>query len=1760
MRNRIRRLYVFVGLGMLLLSFESFGQTLSKHNWYFGSTQNSIRFNRVTNAPTLITNKATPFGNGGSAVATDPGNGNLLFYTDGNRIYDAQHVAMATDIIGNTAAKEPAAITPVPKQPGKYFVFTNTADFMTGGSVRVTVVDMNRFGSSTFPSPPFGAVETTVKAKNTLVAGLGNVSEGMIILPHDNGEWYWLITQNVNSSVYNATLIDDNSYSGAIAVPVTSTSASVPVMTVGSFAYHEGLKKLAVAPNDANNNARILDFNEVTGVLTFPATGIIANSAVSTVAEPAFYDVEWSASGQYVYLSRNGDTGINGDVLQYDVLNPSTTIATVFAAPSTLFRSFGLQRGPDSLVYHLYQQTVGGQFFLGRIEAPENAAPTTAYNAAPTGFAGINFGGKGFSAYVPKDTVGLKVDFTVIGTCAKSATTFHPIISPNADSLQWMINDTLVTGWSPKRTYTKAGTYTVKLTAFYRGQTEEIEKPLTIKDFPLTLKLVADTTACRDEFPPKRGHSAPKQFSVPLKVTGGTPASITWSNLETGMTLHPDSAGYYYVVVTDNAGCSGYAGVNVREYGLQSQIFNKWYFGKNAGIDFTPVPAKALSESAMDAPEGCAIACDRNGQQIFYTDGSTVWNKEHTITATNIGGNQRATQSALVITVPGDETLYYIFTTQDMNGTDKLRLSYSLYDIKANAGKGGVVQQGTFMYLKNTERITGTDQYLLVHELQNSTFRAYPISPNGIGNPIYTDIGTQHSSAIPHNVDGYMKLGGRNLVAVPISTPGVSARIEVFKLDSVGMLTLYNNIDLNDNSAQIYGIEFSGSGKKLFASVRYTANSSAIYEYSIDSVTLAPTFVQKIPVPADLGAIQIGPDGQIYVAVNNSGNNTSLGTIQVVERPGDKLAKSSFNLAGFPLAGGTNSWLGLPNFININSNPPQTPGLDLTASCSQQDTKFEGSGRDPNIEEYYFTVTDAAGQTVATSDPQNKFNPEFIVKLPAGKYKVTLRLQNRCDSPLDFAKNFEITGPPIDPTTGVPFCNTTSVNLDANPTNAPGLTYLWKTGETTETLTVTKVGLYSVTVFDDKGCSTEGQFVAADSRPKFDLGPDQSICEKTTVPDLNVRNAGMTYVWTIDGVPAPPTQTQPVNTTVIGSHEYFVRVTDPLTTCFREDTKVYTINVVPAINFTGTNPTSCGAGDGSVSLSVTFNAAGGPLYTYNVTGPGTNQTLVDQNGSAFNANSLIAGTYTALVTDQTSNCSATKTAGLSDANFNLSALPAPPNCDPVDVNVSTNLISTPVTWTATGPQTFTASIITNGAGGFVIPDLPEGDYTIEVGNGTCIQTVDQTIAPAAKIPVILTPDLCALTLTASSTAPGPTTFDWSLTPASAINGTPSGATISIAANTTSSVVFTVVGSNASGCPRTETITLDPGAGILPNLLQSDACKDIVTINAVPTGNFTYYWFVNSNPTPDPTLGGSSIFVDLADDGNSYVVGVYEPQSGCRRDSGPLIAQIKGPVDALLASPPACQDDQPISLTATTTDPTGATYTWKLNGSTLPGVTTPTTAQVAEGDYEVEISKGTCKATAKLTVRRAPLPIVDLPNRLVICDDPENTDPATRAVDLDPGSYIAYDWFKNGVTLNYTDRVLTADTKGEYKVVVTDAFGCKNNDATKVDEDCLPLVNGPNAFIPASLKVNHERPEYHNADFWLFTRFIDDDNFKVFIFNRWGEMIFSSTDRYFRWNGGFNNDISRPLPPGTYSYVVQYVASYRKEDGVKEKRGGVALIR
>ncbi len=61
-------------------------------------------------------------------------------------------------------------------------------------------------------------------------------------------------------------------------------------------------------------------------------------------------------------------------------------------------------------------------------------------------------------------------------------------------------------------------------------------------------------------------------------------------------------------------------------------------------------------------------------------------------------------------------------------------------------------------------------------------------------------------------------------------------------------------------------------------------------------------------------------------------------------------------------------------------------------------------------------------------------------------------------------------------------------------------------------------------------------------------------------------------------------------------------------------------------------------------------------------------------------------------------------------------------------------------------------------------------------------------------------------------------------------------------------------------------------------------------------------------------------------------------------------------------------------------------------------------------------------------------------------------------------------------------------------------------------------------------------------------------YEIDIFNRWGEMIFSSNDLEHGWDGTYNGT---PQDIGTYYYYISYVCNDGNE---YQKKGDVTLIR
>ncbi|RLD20692.1 MAG: hypothetical protein DRI71_09995, partial [Bacteroidetes bacterium] len=144
------------------------------------------------------------------------------------------------------------------------------------------------------------------------------------------------------------------------------------------------------------------------------------------------------------------------------------------------------------------------------------------------------------------------------------------------------------------------------------------------------------------------------------------------------------------------------------------------------------------------------------------------------------------------------------------------------------------------------------------------------------------------------------------------------------------------------------------------------------------------------------------------------------------------------------------------------------------------------------------------------------------------------------------------------------------------------------------------------------------------------------------------------------------------------------------------------------------------------------------------------------------------------------------------------------------------------------------------------------------------------------------------------------------------------------------------------------------------------------------------------------------------------------------------------------------------------------------------------------------------------------------------------------ITLDAGpDFISYQWDSGETT-----QTIDVTRAGVYKISATNNFNCVTEDQSKVIEDCIPKIYGPTAFRPGGL----------NSKFFLFTEYID--TFEIFIFNRWGDMVYQSNEADFRWDGTFDGQL---LPADQYSWVVRFTSSFR-DRGTLEQYGGVVLLR
>lgn len=114
--------------------------------------------------------------------------------------------------------------------------------------------------------------------------------------------------------------------------------------------------------------------------------------------------------------------------------------------------------------------------------------------------------------------------------------------------------------------------------------------------------------------------------------------------------------------------------------------------------------------------------------------------------------------------------------------------------------------------------------------------------------------------------------------------------------------------------------------------------------------------------------------------------------------------------------------------------------------------------------------------------------------------------------------------------------------------------------------------------------------------------------------------------------------------------------------------------------------------------------------------------------------------------------------------------------------------------------------------------------------------------------------------------------------------------------------------------------------------------------------------------------------------------------------------------------------------------------------------------------------------------------------------------------------------------------------GNYSVSIVDGNGKDTLISITIEEEKC-VVGISNSFSPNGDDIN---------DTWSISRWQNYPDFKLFVYNRWGQLVHSQKGDYIAWDG---KQIGVDLPVATYYYIFYY--SSDKED---IEKGSVTIMR
>jgi gliding motility-associated-like protein len=655
----------------------------------------------------------------------------------------------------------------------------------------------------------------------------------------------------------------------------------------------------------------------------------------------------------------------------------------------------------------------------------------------------------------------------------------------------------------------------------------------------------------------------------------------------------------------------------------------------------------------------------------------------------------------------------------------------------------------------------------------------------------------------------------------------------------------------------------------------------------------------------------------------------------------------------------------------------------------------------------------------------------------------------------------------------------------------PPYTTVWSpSGGNSTTATGLCPGNYTCLVTDANGCTASFSQLITEpaaltiSSTQTDVTCNAG-CNGTATVIVNGGNPGYTYNWT-------PSGGSSATATNLCAGNYTCDVSD-INGCTISQTVLITEPTPLTVSSAGFNVTCNAACDGQL---VAIPAGGTPTYTFSWSTGCTNPSC----------NNICAGTYNVTVTDM-NGCTATSTATVTEPTaISITTSTIDAHCNQSDGSASATFSG--------GTGTLTPVWYNPSTPGPNMNSIPSGNYFVVVtdANG-CDDTANVTIN---NIPGLvasagtITPVSCfggsnGAAVVNANGGTGAYTYAWNC----------STSTTNTASNLPAGSCVVVV-TDSAGCTSTVNITisqptqLSVSATAVPAVVCAGQPITMTATGAGGTPTYSYSWsplsLTGSTQNFVPTTSGPCTITIT--DANNCVDSTVLNYTVNPNPSAQLIG------DSLAGCIPLCVNFTDLS---TLTQGTIVQWLWDFgDGSATSSQQNPSHCYYVAGNYTVILTVTTaagCTNTITMTnyVDVYPTPVAAFT---------ANPQPTTE---LNPTIYFtdmstnasSWDWsFADSThgTSTLQNPVYTYGSAGCFNVVLTatSSNGCYNTVIEPICIDPDVSIYVPNAFTPDGDGVN---------DFFFPQGLgLDPDHFEMWIFDRWGNLIYYSKDLYHGWDG------------------------------------------